>query len=64
MLSRFRSKHGKKHVGGRALTVGFQPVDDPLLPIAVDLADILRDIQAIAIDKPAAKARTGHGPSE
>lgn len=55
MLSRIKSKLSKKSVGGRALTAAYQPVEDPLRPVAIDLASIIQDIQAIAMDQPKTK---------
>ncbi|MGQ0456735.1 MAG: hypothetical protein ACT4OU_06705 [Hyphomicrobium sp.] len=61
MLLRIKTKLSKKSLGGRVLTAAYQPVDDPLQPIAIDLAAIIEDIQAIAMDKPAAKRPVGDG---
>lgn len=52
MLSRIKDKLGLKRPEGRRLTDAFRPSEDPLRPIELDLAAILKDVQSVAIDKP------------
>lgn len=61
MLFRLKSKLGLGRGDGRLLTSGFQPVEDPLRPIEIDLAAILKDVKAISIDRPQTDAVTDPG---
>lgn len=64
MLFRLKGKLGLGRRDGRLLTPGFQPVEDPLRPIEIDLAAILNDVKAISIDRPPTDAVTDPGAAQ